>query len=151
MLEVFEPGALNYFTFFHPILLTLSVSRNPILTHLPLSGFSALRSDRIHSWSGILCSDTMHASGGVVIFVRQGLFFSELFTSSLSSLSPYSDYIGINLCLNNSFLLSFLIVYAPPIPSLTYGRTDFFSPSILPFSRNLFILGDFNCHHSLWN
>ena len=39
MLEVFEPGALNYFTFFHPILLTLSVSRNPILTHFPLSRF----------------------------------------------------------------------------------------------------------------
>ena len=39
MLEVFEPEALNYFTFFRPILLTLSVSRNPILTHLPLSGF----------------------------------------------------------------------------------------------------------------
>ena len=39
MLEVFEPGALNYFTFFHPILSTLFVSRNPILTHLPLSGF----------------------------------------------------------------------------------------------------------------
>ena len=39
MLEIFEPGALNYFTFFHPILLTLSVSRNPILTPLPLSGF----------------------------------------------------------------------------------------------------------------
>ena len=39
MLEVFEPGALNYFTFFCPSLLTLFVSRNPILTHLPLSGF----------------------------------------------------------------------------------------------------------------
>ena len=26
-----------------------------------------------------------------------------------------------------------------------------FSPSILPSSRNLFIMGDFNCHHSLWN
>ena len=39
MLEVFEPGALNYFTFFRRILLTLSVSRNPILTPLPLSGF----------------------------------------------------------------------------------------------------------------
>ena len=37
MLEVFEPGALNYFTFFHPILSTLSAFRNPILT--PLSGF----------------------------------------------------------------------------------------------------------------
>ena len=39
MLEVFEPGALNYFTFFHPILSTLSAFRNPILTHLPLSRF----------------------------------------------------------------------------------------------------------------
>ena len=39
MLEVFEPGALNYFTFFHPILSTLSAFRNPILTPLPLSGF----------------------------------------------------------------------------------------------------------------
>ena len=38
MLEVFEPGALNYFTFFRPILSTLSAFRNPILTHLPLSG-----------------------------------------------------------------------------------------------------------------
>ena len=39
MLEVFEPGALNYFTFFHPILSTLSAFRNPILTPLSLSGF----------------------------------------------------------------------------------------------------------------
>ena len=38
-LEVFEPGALNYFTFFHPILSILSAFRNPILTHLPHSGF----------------------------------------------------------------------------------------------------------------
>ena len=35
--------------------------------------------------------------------------------------------------------------------SPTDGRTDSFSPSILPFSRNLFILGDFNCHHPLWD
>ena len=39
MLEVFEPGALNYFTFSRPTLLTLSASRNPIFTHLPFSGF----------------------------------------------------------------------------------------------------------------
>ena len=39
MLEVFEPAALNYFTFFRPILSALSASRNAILTHLPLSGF----------------------------------------------------------------------------------------------------------------
>ena len=39
MLEISEPGALNYFTFSCPILSTLSVSRNLILTHLHLSGF----------------------------------------------------------------------------------------------------------------
>ena len=39
MLEVSKPGALNYFIFYHPIQSILSASRNPILTHLPLSGF----------------------------------------------------------------------------------------------------------------
>ena len=39
MLEVFEPGALNYFTFCRPIQSTLSAFRNSIITHLPLSGF----------------------------------------------------------------------------------------------------------------
>ena len=39
MLKVFEPGALNYFTFSRPILSTLSASTNPILTDLPLFGF----------------------------------------------------------------------------------------------------------------
>ena len=40
----------------------------------------------------------------------------------------------------------------PPIrSSLTDGRINSFSPSILSFSRNLFILGDFNCHHALWD
>ena len=110
--------------------------------------FSALRSDRTHSQSGIVSSDATHASGGVVIFVRQGLSFSELSTSSLSLLNSYSNYVGINISLNNSSSVSFLNVYAPlfappqrmeePIP-------------FLPPSRNLFILGDFNCHHPLWD
>ena len=149
MLEVFEPGALNYFTFFHPILSTLSAFRNPILA--PLSGFSALQSDCTHSRSGILSSDAAHAGGGVVIFIRQGLSFSELSTSSLSSLDPYSDYVVINISLNNSSSVSFLNVYAPLICFFPIdGRSDSFSPSILPSSRNLFILVDFNCHHPLW-
>ena len=116
-----------------------------------IPGFSALRSDRTHSRSGISSSDITHASGGVIIFVRQGLSFSELSTSTFSSLDSYSDYVGINISLNNS-LVSFLNVYAPPIcSSPTDGRTDSFSPSILPSSRNLFILGDFNYHHPLWD
>ena len=151
MLEVFEPGALNYSTFSRPILSILSASMNPILTLLPLSEFLsslALRSDHTHSRSGILSSDTTHASGGIVIFVRQGLSFSELSISSLSLLDLYSDYVGINISLNNSSSVSFLNVYVPPIRSSpTDGRTDSFSLSILLFSRNVFILGDFNCHH----
>ena len=78
-----------------------------------IPGFSALCSDCTHSRSGILSPDAMHASGGVVIFVRQGLSFSELSTSSPSLLDPYSDYVGVNISLNNSSLLSFLNVYAP--------------------------------------
>ena len=113
-----------------------------------IPGFSALHSDRTHSQSGILSPDATHASGGIVTFVRQGLSFSKLSTSSLSSLDPYSDYVGVDISLNNSSSESFLNVYASPIRSSpTDGRTDSFSPSILPSSRNLFILGDFNCHH----
>ena len=48
--------------------------------------------------------------------------------------------------------MSFLNVYAPPNRSSPMdGRTNSFSPSILPSSRNLFILGDFNCHHPIWD
>ena len=110
-----------------------------------IPGFSALRSDRTHSRSGILSSDTTHASGGIVIFVRQGLSFSELSTSSLSLLDPYSDYVGINISLNNSSLVSFLNVYAP----LFAPPQRMAEPT--PSSRNLFILGDINCHHPLWD
>ena len=107
-----------------------------------IPGFSALHSDCTHSRSGILCPDTTHTSGGVVIFVRQGLSFSELSTSSISSLDPYSDYVGINISLNNFSSVSFLNVYAPPIRSSpTDGRNDSFSLSIFPSSRNLFIVG----------
>ena len=78
-----------------------------------IPGFSALSSDRTHSRSGILSPDATHVNGGVIIFVRQGLSFSKLSTSSLSSLDPYSDYVGVNISLNNSSSLSFLNVYAP--------------------------------------
>ena len=140
---------LLHFLSSHPVdLVCIQESNLNSSSSFRIPGFSALHSDRTHSRSGILSSDTTHASGGVVIFVRQGLSFSELFTSSLSSLDPYSDYVGVNISLNNSSSLSFLNVYAPPPirSSPTDGRTDSFSPSILPPSRNLF-----NCHHPLWD
>ena len=138
----------------HPVdLICIQESNLNSSSSFRIPGFSALRSDRIHSRSGILSRDATHASSGVIIFVRQGLSFSELSTSSLSSLDPYSDYVGvINISLNNSSSLSFLNVHAPLFcSSPTDGRTDSFSLSILSSSRNLFILGDFNYHHSLWD
>ena len=48
--------------------------------------------------------------------------------------------------------LSFLSVYAPAIcSSPTNSRTDSFSLSILYSSKNLYILGNVNCHHPLWD
>ena len=132
----------------HPVdLICIQESNLNSSSSFRIPGFFALRSDRTHSRSGILSRDAMHANGDVVIFVRQGLSFSELSTFTLSSLDPYSDYVGVNISLYNYSLLLFLNVYAPPIRfSPTDGRTDCFSPSILPSSRNIFILGDFNCH-----
>ena len=143
---------LLHFLLSHPVDL-ICIQESNLNSSFRIPGFSVLRSDRTHSRSGILSPDATHASGGVVIFVRQGLSFSELSTSSLSSLDPYSDdYVGVNISLNNSSSVSFLNVYAPPIRSSpTNGRTDSFSPSIFPSSRNLLIPGDFNCHHPLWD
>ena len=150
---VFEPGALNYFTSFCHIPLTLSVSRNPILTHLPLSeSLDSLICLLIAPIPGLAFSlDATHAIGGIINFVRQGLSFSELSTSSLYLFDPHYDYVGVNISFNKSSSLSFLNVYALPIRFFpTDGRTDSFSPSTLLFSRNLFILADFNCPHPLW-
>ena len=98
-----------------------------------IPGFSALQSHGTHSRSGIFSTDVADASGGVIIFVKQCLFFSELSTSSLSLLGPYSDYVEVNISLNDSSSLSFLNVYAPPIRySTKESRTNFFSLSILP-------------------
>ena len=154
MLEVSESGALNCSFLFGPILLTSSVPRNPILNHLPLriAGFSNLRSDLTHPRSDILSRAATHASSGIIIFVRQSFSFTELSTSSLFLLDPYSDYVAVNISLNNSSSLSFLSVYAPYTRSSSSdGRTNSFSSSILSSSRNLFILGDFNCHCPLWD
>ena len=93
MLEVFEPGAPNYFTFSRPILLSLSASRNPFLTHLSsfrIPEFSALRSDRTHSRSAfsLLMPRTLAAalslsSGRAYPFLN---FLPPLFLRSIPTL-----------------------------------------------------------------
>ena len=52
---------------------------------------------------------------------------------------------------STQLLQNWSLLRSPIRSSPTDGRTDSFSPSILPSSRNLFILGDFNCHHPLWD
>ena len=118
----------------HPVdLIYIQESNLDSFSFFQILGFSALRSHGTHSRFDIFFTDVADASGGVIIFVKQGLSFSELSTSSLSSLDPYSDYVGVNTSLNNFSLLSFLNAYAPPIRSSTKdSKTNFFSPSILP-------------------
>ena len=142
---------LLHFISSHPVvLICIQESNLNLSSSFQIPEFSALRSDRSHSWSGIFSIDVTHASGGVIIFFGQGLSFSELSTSSPFLLNPYSDYKEINISLNDSSSLSFFNVYAPPIRSSPKdSKTNFFSASILPSSTNLFILGEFNCHHPL--
>ena len=70
MLEVFEPEALNYSTFFCPILSNLSAFRNPLST--PLSGFR----------DSLLC---------VLIAPTPGLAFSLLMPCTLAEASSFSS------------------------------------------------------------
>ena len=119
---------LLHFISLHPVdLIYIQESNLNLSSSFQIPGFSALRSHGTHSRSGIFSTDVADASGGVIIFVKQGLSFSELSTSSLSSLDPYSDYVEVNSSLNNFSSLSFLNVYAPAIRSSTKdSRTNFF-------------------------
>ena len=125
---------LVHFILSHPVdLIYIQESNLNLSSSFRIPGLSALRSDGTHSRSGIFSTDVADASGGVIIFVKQGLFFSELSTSSLSLLGPYSNYVEVNIFLSDSSSLSFFNVYAPPIRSSTKdSRTNFFSLSILP-------------------
>ena len=125
---------LLHFISSHPVgLIYIQESNLNLPSSFRIPGFSALQSHGTHSQSGIFSTDVADASGGVIIFVTQGLFFSELSTFSLSLLGPYSDYVEVNISLNDFSLLSFLNVYAPLIRSSTKNsKTNFFSFSILP-------------------
>ena len=129
---------LLHFLSSHPVdLICIQESNLNSSSSFRIPGFSVLRSDRTHSRSGILSRDATHASGGVVIFVRQGLSFSELSTSTLSSLDSYSDYVGVNISLNNSFSLSFLNVYA--LLQRMAEPTPFLPPFFPPPEISLFL------------
>ena len=131
-LQARSTNLLHFISSFFVDLIYIQESNLNLSCTFRIPGFSALRSHGTHSRSGIFSTDVADASGGIIIFVRQGLFFSKLTTYTLSSLGPYSDYVKVNISLNDSSSLLFLNVYAPPICSSTKAsRTNFFSFSIL--------------------
>ena len=123
---------LLYFISSHPVNLIciLESNLNSFLFY-QIPRFSALQSDYINFQSGILSPDDLHNNGSIVIFVRQVLSF-EFSSLSHFSLDPKSDYLGVNILLNNSSLY-FLNIYSPPICSSLMGnRTDSFTPPFFP-------------------
>ena len=89
---------LLHFLSSHPVdLVCIEEFNLNLSSFFRIPGFSALHYDRTHSRSGILSRVATHASGGVIIFVRQGLSFFKFSTFSLSSLDPFSDYVGFNI------------------------------------------------------
>ena len=90
MLEVSKPSALKDYTLSHLILLAPSVSKNPTLTHLPLSG----------SLDTLLCD---------LIALTPGLAFFLLMTCRLaasSSFLPGRAYPSLNFLLPLSLCLT---------------------------------------------
>ena len=80
---------LLHFNSSHPVdLIYIQESNLNSSSSFRIPGFSALRSHGTHSRSDIFSTDVADASGGVIIFVKQSLFFSKLSTSSLSLLGP---------------------------------------------------------------
>ena len=132
---------LLHFISSHPVdLICIQEPNFNLSSCFRIPGFSALRSDCTHNRSGIFSANATNASGGIIIFVKQGLSFSEHSTFSLSSLDSYSESVGVNISLNDSSSLSFPYVYAPPFcSSPTDSRTIFFlSPSFPPPEISLF-------------
>ena len=106
---------LLHFISSHPVdLICIQESNLNLSSFFRIPGFSALRPDRTHSRFDIFSTDVTDASGGVTIFVRQGLSFSELYILPplFIRLTP-TNYVEVNISLNNSSSLSFLNVYAP--------------------------------------
>ena len=75
---------LLHFLSSHPVdLICIQESNLNSSSSFQIAVLSALQSDCTHFRSGIFSFDAMHASDSVIIFVRQGLSFFELFIFSL--------------------------------------------------------------------
>ena len=80
---------VQHFISSYPVdVICIQESNLDLLSSFRIPGFFGLRSDGAQSQSGIFSIDVTDASDGVIIFVRQGLSFSDLSTSSLSLPDP---------------------------------------------------------------
>ena len=73
-------------------------------------------------------------NGMLEVFKPRALSFSKLSTSSLSSLDPYSDYVGVNISLNNaarSHSLMFMLLLFALLRRIS-EPTPFLAPSFSP-------------------
>ena len=120
---------LLHFLSCHPVdLICMQESNLNSSSSFRIPGFSALRSNCTHSWSGILSRDATHTIGGVIIFVRHSLSFSELSTSSLSPrLIPTQHLSNSSSC---HFLMCTLFLFdlLRRIPEPTPFLPPFFPP-----------------------
>ena len=138
---------LLHFLSSHPV--DQSASRNPILTHLPLSGFlDSLLCVLIAPSPGLAFSLLMprtpaaassFLSGRAYLFLN---FLPPLFSRSIPTLIMDGSPSLLTTPPSCHFLMCM-----PPYSLLSDGRQNRFLYS----SRNLFIPGDFNCHDPLWD
>ena len=125
---------LLHFLSSHPVdLICIQESNLNSSSSFRIPGFSALHSDCTHSRSGILSPDATHASGGVIIFVRQGLSFSKLSTSSLRSIPTLIMY-GSTSLLTTPPRSHFLMCTPPPLfaPLRRMAKPTPFLPPLFP-------------------
>ena len=140
---------LNFFTVFCCLsvdIICIQESNLNSSLSLRIPGHSALRSEYIHA--GSFSPDNSHASRRLVVFAKQGPSYLSFFLLP-SLLDTYSDYVKVNVSLKTPSLSVSQTFASPFCSSLDDSRSDSFSPSILSSFRNLFILGDFNCHYQL--
>ena len=134
MQEIYASKTLNFFA----LLCSFRGSKLHFCSSFRIFEYSLLQPDRTHSPCGSLYLDQSHASEAAT-FVKQGLSFSELSTSSISLLEFFAECVAVNILLKNFSFFSFLNIYAPPIrsssrglqPSSTFfGFKRYFKPSL---------------------
>ena len=111
---------LLHFISSHPFdLICIQKSNLNLCPCFQITGFSALRSDCSHSRFDIFSTDVTHPSGGIIIFVRQGLSYSELCTARSLAIFCFSTTSGPGPW----ELSGFWVPWSPAMPP-SFGRSQ---------------------------